>query len=476
MPILESAAVAGKLRPQFDRLARFVAEAAEAQAPLDTAERGVLALLLELGQAALQALIDAAGDGDRGATLAQDGATLRRLSEPQPRALRSVFGKLRVRRWVYAERDGQKLFAPLDARLGLPEHAYTTMLEDWAGRLGVQTSFLEAGGTLATLLDVKLGVHALETISRRLGAAAEAFTAVQEPAPPADAAALVVVQADGKGVPMVRRERPEKSAGRPGRKRIACVGAVYTIKPFVRSAAEVLDETHRGAAAKRRPRPQHQRVLAELTRVVEGVRCEGRTTVFGRLADQARERAKQGARIVCLCDGETALRREQQAQLAEATMVLEWFHASQYACDAAAALHPRDEAARAAEAERLERLLLTGQVDQAIRQLRRRAAAPGATKSVAKALRRTANYWSRRRDCMKYDEYLAAGFPIGSGVVEGACRHLVKDRLELAGMKWTSAGAQALLSARAVHLNGDWPAFVAHRAAAEQQRLYGCAA
>ena len=59
---------------------------------------------------------------------------------------------------------------------------------------------------------------------------------------------------------------------------------------------------------------------------------------------------------------------------------------------------------------------------------------------------------------MKYDEYLAAGYPIGSGVVEGACRHLVKDRMEQAGMRWRIAGAQAILSLRAIYVNDDWEA------------------
>jgi hypothetical protein len=57
---------------------------------------------------------------------------------------------------------------------------------------------------------------------------------------------------------------------------------------------------------------------------------------------------------------------------------------------------------------------------------------------------------------MKYDEYLAAGYPIGSGVVEGACRHLVKDRMEQTGMRWRIAGAQAVLSLRAIYVNDDW--------------------
>ena len=76
------------------------------------------------------------------------------------------------------------------------------------------------------------------------------------------------------------------------------------------------------------------------------------------------------------------------------------------------------------------------------------------------------------RRFMKYDEYLAGGYPIGSGVAEGACRHLVKDRMELTGMRWSIPGAQAMLDLRAVFLNDDWEAFQQHRIKQERRGLY----
>ena len=85
----------------------------------------------------------------------------------------------------------------------------------------------------------------------------------------------------------------------------------------------------------------------------------------------------------------------------------------------------------------------------------------------------TITYYENNRDHMRYDEYLAAGYPIGSGVAEGACKHLVKDRMELAGMRWEIEGAQAMLSLRAVYLNNLWDQFIAYRIAREQARLYG---
>jgi hypothetical protein len=96
--------------------------------------------------------------------------------------------------------------------------------------------------------------------------------------------------------------------------------------------------------------------------------------------------------------------------------------------------------------------------------------------SKAKTVRETITYFTNNRQYMKYDEYLAVGYPIGTGVVEGACRHFVKDRMELAGMRWEIEGAQAVLSLRALYLNDQWDDFIEHRIQTEQQGLYAQAA
>ncbi len=73
---------------------------------------------------------------------------------------------------------------------------------------------------------------------------------------------------------------------------------------------------------------------------------------------------------------------------------------------------------------------------------------------------------------MRYDEYLAAGYPIASGVIEGACRHLVRDRLERTGMNWCIPGAQSMLNLRCIYLTDEWEPFMAFRIAEETKRLY----
>ena len=91
------------------------------------------------------------------------------------------------------------------------------------------------------------------------------------------------------------------------------------------------------------------------------------------------------------------------------------------------------------------------------------------------AIARTLGYYARNQAYMRYNDYLAHGWPIGTGVVEGACGHLVKDRMEQAGMRWTQDGAQAMLALRAGRINGDWDAYWPFHRQQQYARLYGAA-
>ena len=122
--------------------------------------------------------------------------------------------------------------------------------------------------------------------------------------------------------------------------------------------------------------------------------------------------------------------------------------------------------------ERLKRLL-EGKVDAVIRGMRYQATQRSLKGQKRKTVREAAAYFERNRDRMKYDKYLKAGYPIGSGVVEGACRHLVKDRMERTGMRWLPSGAQAMLDLRATYLNGDWNASWNFHVTQGDQRPYG---
>lgn len=117
--------------------------------------------------------------------------------------------------------------------------------------------------------------------------------------------------------------------------------------------------------------------------------------------------------------------------------------------------------------------LLSGETDAVIAALEAEAHDPTWTATQRQVVRRTVGYYLRNRPYMCYNEYLARGWPIGTGVVEGACRHLVKDRMEQSGMRWTKAGAQAVLDLRAVRLNGHWDAYWQFHRRQQHERLYG---
>ena len=118
------------------------------------------------------------------------------------------------------------------------------------------------------------------------------------------------------------------------------------------------------------------------------------------------------------------------------------------------------------------RRVLRGEVKGVVMGLRRQGTRANLSAAKAKQLRTACRYLKANASRMRYDEYLAEGYPIASGVIEGACRSYVKDRMERAGMRWTRAGAQAMLDVRSEYLNGDWTAFQAFRLRAEVQRLY----
>ena len=113
-----------------------------------------------------------------------------------------------------------------------------------------------------------------------------------------------------------------------------------------------------------------------------------------------------------------------------------------------------------------------GEPREVVDDFRSRAKKKTRTKKQIEKLEKTANYFERNLKYMAYDAYLAHGWPIASGVIEGACRHFVKDRFELSGMRWEQSGAENLLRLRAVAENEDWDNYHLFHHQQRHQRLY----
>jgi len=277
-------------------------------------------------------------------------------------------------------------------------------------------------------------------------------------------------------LPSAAATEDEGKKKRKGKKQMAYVGAVYTIDRFRRTTDEVLDDMARRARTKERPRPQHKRVWAEMTRILEGEPVSGREWLFCSLAVECQQRDPERKKtLICLLDGERSLWDMQRFWFGRAIGILDIFHVSERVWKVAHCFHKKESEAAWQFATHHLRMILDGKVGYVLRNLRRLL--DEKKKELGSEKRKTVSaaitYFENNQGHMRYDEYLAAGYPIGSGVAEGACRHLVKDRLELTGMRWERKGAQSMLHLRAIYLNGEWGQFVNYRIEKEQAALYG---
>lgn len=479
-----------KAERQCSRLKVLVERAIEQGWRVDELERSTFVELLDIGLSLLTAFVAAQGNGDQGPQLEHHEQTLQRLPQEHRRRYVSIYGPLEISRCVYGTREGQEIErVPLDARLGLPAGELSYVLEDWLERMCVQNAFRESVNSLVELLGVraKVSVDTAEEHSRQMDQHVESFRALQPMPPPEEEEELLVTTGDGKGVPMRRLAdpaAPPRVAHRRGKgekankKQMSYVGAVYTIARFRRTADQILDELLRKERAQDRPRPQHKHVWAEMTRPGQNDSLlHGPSYLFAGMAVecQARDPARKKV-LICLMDGEKQLWDLQKEWLGRAVGILDLFHVNERLWTAAHCLHRETSPEAVQFVERYLRMLLEGKVDSVIRSFRQLLVTRNLTGEKRKRFQATITYYDNNRAHMKYDAYLAAGYPIGSGVAEGACRHLVKDRLERTGMRWSLAGAQAMLHLRALYINGNWSAFVDHRIQREQTALYGQAA
>jgi hypothetical protein len=467
--------------PQIvDRLTTAIAEGL----PVHEVENGLWELLLKTGRQAIQAFFDSHGTGDLGARITlPDGQEVHRLPVLHGRRYVSIFGEFVLSRTVYGSREGQSLeFVPLDNRLQLPASVFSYVLQDWDQSLAVEQAFSQVSRTIERMLHLKQSVDSLEGMNRQMAQEVSWFRDLQGSPPAVEEGKIVVVSADCKGIVIRGQGTPTVCGGeRPGgqranQKRMATVGAVYTIDPYVRTAEDVVAALFRDPdyEAPPRPKPCHKRVWASLPQEVPQPRSSI-DKVFEWLWWEFPQRNPQLTRpTVCLCDGQEALWDACAAALPEGQWVaiLDLLHVTPRLWDAAKILHGVKGKQVVPSVRQWLTEVLEGKVDTVITRLRRLGKKRGLSGAKKKALGRITSYLHKNRQRMRYDEYLRQGYPIASGIIEGACRHLIKDRMERAGMHWTMAGAQAMLDVRSVWIGDQWSEFQQQRIERETKRLY----
>jgi hypothetical protein len=464
-------------------LFRFVREQA---GDLEAAEveRGVLARVREIGRLGLEAFFEGRGTGDVGPWLEDDdGAIYVREGRVHTRVYLSLFGKVEVPRTGYRDRGRPAIF-PLDAEVNLPKRRYSYPLQEFVNDTTMNQPFRQGVRHLQKWLDQPVWDGSAEAISRESSEDYDAFYE-DKPAPTAVSEGDILVGSfDGKGVPMIKKEAAKiqgklNKGEKRQKKKEAIVGVSYTVEPKVREAEEIARGLVYGREAKsgaeqaenggEKPRAREIRRIASLEKPKE--------EIFRTVRADLDARDPEGDHLLAvLVDGDRGLEilaKQTFGDREGVFFVLDVVHAVSYLWEATHALHPEgSDEAKAFAYERLVQIL-KGRVGYVIGGLKSAKTKRGLRGARANAIDRCVRYFENHKHMMAYDEYLAWGLPIATGVVESACNALVKNRMEGCGMRWSLRGAEAMLRLRSVSLSNDWPAYWKYHIAAEQRRLYG---
>lgn len=486
----------------------YVHEQARLGSPAHEVEKRIFEKMLKLGYQLFQLFFKIQGDGSVGEHLTSaDGKILKKLNY-RKRIYRSLFGNFTLTRAVYAQRKGQAIVVPLDTRLQLPEEEYSYPLQEITQHLTTEVSYTTAKNLLKKLLKLDANVDTMERINQHAGDMVPGFRDVQTRPEVSTEDEIFVLTSDCKGVPIRHAKDTARisdqrlqSGPKPDRKRMAVVGAAYTIAPYIRTPAEILEAlfcepdktTHDGKS--KRPAPRNKRVVAHLTRQSNGTEINAAESTFEWLSKQTQERGQicsnqdlpptvldskplSNSKVhLAMMDGQESLwNRVKQLKKAYADRqwveILDLMHVNSYLWDTACAFHPGDKKQQLIFMKDRVLRVLEGKVDEVISELQQMATKKHLNKSLQKTVVTVCRYLTNNQHRMKYNEYLAAGYPIATGVIEGACRHFVKDRMERAGMRWSIDGAQAMLNLRSSKLNNELDEFTQYRMQKQTQNLY----
>jgi hypothetical protein len=418
--------------------------------------------------------------------VAADGTVQGTVETGHRRVLATVFGEVAVERFAY-RRQGQSNLHPADAVLNLPVEKYSHGLRRHAAIESARGSFDDAVAAIKRTCGTHIGKRQVQELAERSTIDFDEFYAARS-APPGVHGDVLVLSADGKGIVM----RPEALRGataataanatgtaggptqvranlssRRNRKRMAEVGAVYDITPGPRQPTDIMrrpDDT--------RPPPDGPKLHSKW--VVASVTDDIATVIGEVFAEADRRDPNRTRQWIALVDGNNhqidRIQTEATNRGINVSVVVDFIHVLEYAWDAARCFYHEGDPAAAGWVHERAHEILEGHATKVAANIRTRAA-------PLKPDQRTgadtcADYLTNKAPYLDYPTALTAGWPIATGVIEGACRHLVKDRMDITGARWGLDGAEAILKLRALLINGDFDAYWTFHLAQEHQRTH----
>ena len=436
----------------------------------------------EIQRRLLQAHLDlrAAREQRRAQVTGPDGICRRRAEAGHARPLSSVLGPVRVTRIAYRA-PGARNVHLADAELNLPPGRHSHGLSEMVAAAAARGSFAQACAGITGQTGCPLGTRQCQQLARAAAADFGDFYASRRRPPPGTApGAVLVLECDGKGITVrpgqlrprsarLARKAVPKQDGRLSRgevrtrKRMAEVAAVSGITPVPRTAAAIL------APGPRPPCPQ-----AAGKWLTASIAADAADVVAAAFAGADRRDPRRERTWIALADGNKDQIRWIRAQAAARgitiTILIDVIHVTEYLWDAAWCFFPEASSEAGPWVRDRAAAILDGHALQRRRRPTRRRRHQPAQRRQAQGRGQDRALPGAKAPWLDYPTALAAGWPISTGVIEGACRHLVDDRMGITGARWGVQTAEAILQLRALHANGDFDAYWAYHLQRERQR------
>lgn len=445
------------------------------------------ALIFNMGMELLRLLFQAhlilrcEREEQRESVLGSDAIPRTHCRQGCTRTLMSRYGEVVVKRRGYSARGATSLF-PLDKELNLPPDEYSEGLRFLAAAEVASQSFDDTVKSIREKTAGRLPKHQLEQVTAKVSIDFDAF--YSQPSAPEEVSDLLVITTDGKGIvmrqddlrPATRKAAQEQKhepgarlqpGQKPNRKRMSTVAAVYSIESEVRTPEQVMEHHSQKAPG---PKANHKRVWASVEKDPDEV-------IKAAFEEAASRDPTQDRHWVVLVDGQEHQLELIMAQsvpyVARVTLVLDFIHVLEYLWKAAHSFHSvgSKEAEKWVSARALE--ILRGNAADVAAAMCGGATFAGLSAIKRKAVSKCANYLKKYLPIIRYDQFLSQGLPIATGVIEGACRHLIKDRMDITGARWRLKSAEAVLRIRSLRSSGDLQEYWTFHRKQEYQRNHG---
>ena len=392
----------------------------------------------------------------------------------------SIFGDLEISNayfWDKGKKGNKenKGISPIKKELNIPKQHFSYLLQKWTQMLCVDISHEKSRKNIKEFLGIDIWSGQMESINKSASESVDIFYQNREQKEQKEP--LLVVQVDGKGIVMrenlkkVEQGQRQKKGEKNGKKKMSTVTAVYGIEKNIRSVDDIIkDKTGEKTRSlvvldkKKGVIPQNKVVRATL---------KGKDQAFQNMAKEVALRDPEGKKDhIALMDGEKVLANKTKEYLPGFTIILDLFHVMERLWSLSYFFHKEGSDGALLWVRKYLKMFLTGKVGYAIGGIRQSAKKHGLPPARIEAMEKHLRYFSTKKQYMKYDEYLKKGYPIGSGVIEGTCRSLVNDRMELSGMHWSEKGAEAMLELRSIKINGFWNEYWEHHIDKQKEIIY----